>query len=86
MELIKSSVLDKRFPIEPFTQSVILEGKTSKPHPVLSGVPQGTVLATLLFLLYINDITKLIKSTIRLYVDDILMCRVIDLVDDHYSL
>ena len=55
------------------SQSVILEGKISSSHPVLSGVPQGTVLAPLLFLLYINDIIEPIKSTIRLYADDILM-------------
>ena len=68
------------------SQSVILEGKISSSHPVLSGVPQGTVLAPLLFLLYINDIIEPIKSTIRLYADDILMYRVIDSVDDHYNL
>ena len=68
------------------SQSVILEGKTSKSYPVLSGVPQGTVLAPLLFLLYINDIIEPIKSTIRLYADDILLYRVINSVDDHYNL
>ena len=47
---------------------------------------QGTVPAPLLFLLYINDIIEPIKSTIRLYADDILMYRVIDSVDDHYNL
>ena len=66
-------------------QSVILEGKTSRSHSVLSRVPQGTVSAPLLFLLYINDITKPIKSTIRLYADNILLYRVIDSVDDHYN-
>ena len=68
------------------SQSVILEGKTSRSHSVLSGVPQRTVLAPLPFLLYINDITKPIKSTIRLYADNILLYRVIDSVDDHYNL
>ena len=63
-------------------QSVVLEGKSSRPHPVLSGVPQGTVLGPLLFLLYINDITKPIKSTIRLYADDILMYRIINSEND----
>ena len=65
-------------------QSFVLEGKISRPHSVLSGVPQGTMLAPLLFLLYINDITKPIKSTIKLYVDDILMYRIIDSENDQH--
>ena len=57
------------------TSVVQTNGLRSKGFPVQSGVPQGSVLGPLLFLIYINDMTELIHdSDIRLYADDTLLC------------
>lgn len=51
-------------------QCVVLNGKNSGFVDVTSGVPQGSVLGPLLFLLYVNDISVGISSRIRLFADD----------------
>ena len=68
------------------TQQVIVEGYHSSLINVTSGVPQGTVLAPLLFLCYINDLPANINSSIKLYADDVLIYRPIRLPDDIKSL
>ena len=51
-------------------QRVVVNGVKSDWAPVLSGVPQGTVLGPLLLSLYINDISLDVESEIRLFTDD----------------
>jgi len=67
-------------------QQVVIDGEKSGPVRVRSGVPQGTVLGPLLFLIYINDINKDITSQIRLFADDCLVYRPIVRDEDHYAL
>ena len=54
--------------------------------PVLSGVPQGTVLGPLLFSLYINDITEDIDSELRLFADDCVCYRETKDIEDTMKL
>lgn len=51
-------------------QTVSIRGKFSQPAEVLSGVPQGSVLGPLLFLLYVNEIPEVIQGTAKLFADD----------------
>ena len=67
---------------------VVVDGETSDPAPVRSGVPQGTVLGPLLFLVYINDMPNVISegTFIRLFADDCLVYRRIHSLQDQLTL
>ena len=60
---IKSYLTNRR-------QAVVLKGEISSYLPVTAGVPQGSVLGPLLFLIYINDINLNLESVTKLFADD----------------
>ena len=68
------------------TQQVVLDGQASDPVPVLSGVPQGSVLGPVLFLLFINDLPDNIRSSVRLFADDCVLYRNIHSLQDCLTL
>ena len=59
-------------------QRVVIPGVTSNWSSVEAGVPQGSILGPLLFLLYINDIVESINSSIRLFADDTTLYIIVD--------
>ena len=59
-------------------QRVILNGSFSRWSDVISGVPQGTILGPLCFLLFINDLPTKVSSKIKLFADDCKLYRKIN--------
>ena len=68
------------------TQQVVLDGQASDPVPVLSGVPQGSVLGPVLFLIFINDLPDNIRSSVCLFADDCVLYRNIHSLQDCLTL
>ena len=63
LKLLKSYLKDRQ-------QRVLLNGQTSSWKNVLAGVPQGSVLGPLLFLIYINDLPDGLTSICKIFADD----------------
>ena len=64
------------------TQSVKVNGIFSNVASVKSGVPQGSVLGPILFILYINDLPDVIQSDVLLFADDTKIFRSINSAKD----
>ena len=59
-------------------QRVVIGGACSSWENIQAGVPQGSVLGPLLFLVYINDISRVVNSNIRMFADDTALFITVD--------
>ena len=72
---IKNFLLNRR-------QKVILNNSKPTWSEVISGVPQGSVLGPILFILYINDLPDVISCVSKLFADDTKLYRSVDSYGD----
>ena len=68
------------------TQIMVLDGARSNEESVTSGVPQGTMLGPLMFLIYINNIAEGTSSPMKLFADDGLLFRRVNEAEDAKAL
>ena len=67
-------------------QRVILNGQHSSWKAILAGVPQGSKLGTLLFLIYINNLPNELKSNVKLFADDTSLFTIIKDINESASI
>ena len=64
----------------------MVNGTKSDWGKVTSGIPQGSILGPVLFIIYINDLPDIIHSTVLLFADDTKVYRRIDTIEDQDAL
>ena len=64
-------------------QRVVVNGKLSSWSLVLSGIPHGSVLGPILFVIFINDLSDQIRSTVKIFADDTKVFRALHEPEDY---
>ena len=58
-------------------QGLVLNGPCSSWNDILAGIPQGSILGPLLFLIYVSDLTNGLKSEYKIFADDTSLISVV---------
>jgi hypothetical protein len=67
------------------TIRVVINGQSAPWAETNAGVPQGSILGPLLFLVYINDVVDNVESDINLFADDTSLMNIIDQIHESYE-
>ena len=59
-------------------QRVVLNGQLSSCSNIETGIPQGSILGSLLFLIYINDLSDSLTTNVRIFADNVSLFSVVD--------
>ena len=79
LNLFKNYLRDRK-------QRVVLNGMESKWGEIKAGVPQGSVLGPLLFLIYINDLEDGIQSNVKFFADDTSLFSIVEDPEASYDM
>ena len=71
MDWFKDNLTDRK-------QRVVIRGQCSSWGKLMAGIPQGSVLSPLLFLIYINDLASVVKCNLKMFADDTCLYVTVD--------
>ena len=67
-------------------QKVVVNGKSSPWEEVLSGIPQGSMLGPILFVIFINDLPDVVEGQVKIFADDTKLFKAIHSEEDSREL